>query len=492
MKKMKKILRTVLPLVLIGFLAIGAVYVLAATVTPVRAMLHDIVEGTVFEHFLPHHDCDDDCDHHHSHDDCDHDCDHHGEGNEIALSPTASRTIGIDDSTIMTVEVTDFYRSLTFPAIVVERPGFSRITVPSPVSGVVTRIYHETGVAVSPGEPLFDILLNQQELVRTQTDFLALLTRRAINTAELQRLAGIDPQIVPRQLRDLENERMQIDSEIDILKNLLLLQGLSENDVLESLMQNGTIIRTMTVYAPAFVIEANVASTAHADQEEHAFILDELYVTAGRNVAVGDSLGRLSDYCKLAIKGKVFAANERMLAHALASRARVTATFAGNGSREIIDGLFLRSIDNRIDPISGTLFCYVDLPNRFTAYEVGSETNLRRYKKWHFKPGQRCELHVEYEPLPNVIVLPIGAIVRDLNEMIVFEWVDNAGDSRIWRKTPVHVLYQTKDVVAIANDGALHPGDKVATRGANFLLAALNAQQNVGGMEIQTCNDGCH
>jgi hypothetical protein len=346
------------------------------------------------------------------------------------------------------------------------------------------------------GEPLFDILLNQPESVRVQTDYLALLQRRNNNAAELER-AELDPLFIPRQRRELEYEKMQIDTEISILENLMLLQGLSETDITESLRNRGTIIRSITVFTPQFIREDHVASKAHADDgEEHVFTIDELHVTVGTNVNVGEPLCLLTDYCKLAIRGKAFATNERFLIQALASRSRVSAAFESNGEREIVDGLYLRSIDNKIDAASGTLFCYVDLQNRFTIYETNSEVNPRRYTKWHFKPGQRCELSIEHEPLPNSIVLPVGAVARDLREFCVFELVcdDHVCDDEdrnVWRKTPVHVIYQTKDVVVIANDGSLLPGAKVATRGANFILAALDAmnQRNAGGgVDIQTCD----
>jgi len=478
MKKIPlKLLHSVIALVLIGSLTFGAVYALALTIKPVRAVL----EGTLFERFLPHEDDERDCDHDHDHDETAATL-LHGQAVEIALSPTAAKNIGIDDSAIMTVEVLDFYKSLSFPAIVAERPGFSMLTVSSPVSGVVAKIHHESGVAVMPGEPLFDILLNQQELVKAQAEFLALLQKREINDAERERLANVNPQAVPGQHRTLEYEKRQIDSEIDVQKKVLLLQGLSETDITDSLEKNGTMIRTMTVYAPPFIHESNLASTVN-DDEGHIFTIDELYVTTGKNVEVGDSLCRLFDYCNIAIKGKVFAANEKFLVRALASKSRVTASFEGNGSREIVDGLFLRSIDNKIDATSGTLFCYVDLRNRFVTYEVSGESNMHRYVKWHFKPGQRCELNVEYEPLPNCIVLPVDAVARDLLETCIFEWVGNEGEKRIWRKTPVHLVYQTKDVVAIANDGSVFPGAKVATKGASFILAALEAanQRAAGG-----------
>jgi len=239
----------------------------------------------------------------------------------------------------------------------------------------------------------------------------------------------------------------------------------------------------MTVFAPPFENDENIASAAHADGEEHIFTVDALFISPGKNVVVGDSLCRLTDYCKLAIQGKVFAVNEKELDRALTSKSRVTATFEGNGSREIVKDLVLRSIDNKIDSASGTLFCYVDLKNRFTDYEVIGENTRRRYTKWYFKPGQRCELNIEYEPLLNCIVLPVVAVAKDFQEMCVFEWVGDEGNNRIWRKKPVHVIYQTKDVVVLANDGCTFPGARVAVKGASFILAALEAanQKNAGG-----------
>ncbi len=232
----QKFLRGITAFALILIVCVGAIYVLASTVKPVRTGLLDVAKGTMFERFLPHDTEDDHADH-------DHDeaaAPVQGQAVEISFSPVAARNMGIDDSAITTVEAVDYYKSLSFPAVVVERPGFSTITVPSPVSGVVTKIHHESGVAVAPGEPLFDILLNQQEVVKAQTEFLALLKKREINAAELQRLAGLDSQIVPKQKRDLDYEKIQIDSDIEIQKNLLLLQGLSEADVANSLGSDHT------------------------------------------------------------------------------------------------------------------------------------------------------------------------------------------------------------------------------------------------------------
>ena len=400
-----------------------------------------------------------------------------GPAMEISLSATAAKNIGIDDTTITKVKVVDYYKSLTFPATVVERPGISTMTVPSPVSGVITKIHHEAGVSVLPGEPLFDVLLNQQEMVKGQTDYLALLKKREINAAEIQRLSGIGPEMVPKQQRELTYEKKQIDQEINVLKNVLVLQGLKPEEIVETLEKKGMIIRDVTVYVPKMVEEEKNGA-------DHTFTIDILNVTTGKNVEIGESLCQLSDYCELMIKAKVFATNESEVNEALENKSRVSVRFEGNsGSRTNIDGLVLRSVDNKIDGESGMLFCYVDLMNQFKTYEVAGKNGPRRFTQWFFKPGQRCELNVEYETLPNCIVLPIDAIAQDLNEVCVFELVGNEDDKNIWRKKTVHLLYRTKDVVAIANDGALFPETTIATKGASFILAALDAanQKSAGG-----------
>ena len=113
-KTLQKLLQVAAILVLLG----GAIYVLGLTAQP-----------TMFERFLPHSTKEDDHDHT--------DSEFQEQIVEIAFSPTAAKNIGLDDSAIITVDVIDYYKSLSFPAVVVERPGFSTITVPSPVSGVI-------------------------------------------------------------------------------------------------------------------------------------------------------------------------------------------------------------------------------------------------------------------------------------------------------------------------------------------------------------------
>ena len=461
--------------------------------TMVREKIHTAVHGTALEKvwamFFPEGETDE---HDHDHDAAS-EPKSKAEDEEIALSPQALKNCGIDDNTLLTVSVGSFAKSLTFPAMVVDRPGRSVIKVPSPGSGVISRIDVEPGVSVEPGVPLFEIALTQQELIQSQSEFLTLLQKRDINDVETKRLEQISADLAPKSAREVAFQRQEIESAITNQRNILRLQGLSEEDINTSLEKDRKIVRSMTVVVPPV---SDLGSEYHQhhehddsdeDTDEHIIALDShplqmnsLLVEMGQQVALGESLCQLGDLCQLVIEGKAFAFDEELLTKALVQRQPITATFEGiGGTRDTVENLKLRSVENRIDPDSRTLTCYVDLPNRPIADEVIKGNTAfskdRRYITWRFKPGQRCELYVPFETIEDCIVVPVEAIARDLNETSVFEWVGNDGEKKIWRKREVHVLHQTKSHVVLANDGSVFPGVKIASQGASNLLSALNA-----------------
>ena len=101
-------------------------------------------------------------------------------------------------------------------------------------------------------------------------------------------------------------------------------------------------------------------------------------------------------------------------------------------------------------------------------------------------------MRVESDVMDNVLVFPAEAVVRRVNDTFVFVWVGNTPEGlRIWKKVPVHVLLHAKNQVVLANDGSVFPGAKVAARGAEFLLAALDAL-NQGGAEKPDPHAGCN
>ena len=78
------------------------------------------------------------------------------------------------------------------------------------------------------------------------------------------------------------------------------------------------------------------------------------------------------------------------------------------------------------------------------------------------------QLRVPVEEWPDQIVLPIEALAREGAECFVFEQNDDHFD-----RVSVHVKYKDQYQVIIENDGALHPGDQIAMKGAHQMQMAL-------------------
>ena len=85
------------------------------------------------------------------HDHAEHAHDHagHSEVTSIESSEKGLKNIGFEP---LTIELTDYQKSLTLPAIVVERPGRSQLHITAPLTGVITKILKQTGDTAAIGE----------------------------------------------------------------------------------------------------------------------------------------------------------------------------------------------------------------------------------------------------------------------------------------------------------------------------------------------------
>ncbi|MBX3440190.1 MAG: secretion protein HlyD, partial [Planctomycetaceae bacterium] len=99
----------------------------------------------------------------------------HDEAASLELSPQARRNLGLNAETVRPVVLETYQRTISVPAMVVERPGRTRIQVATPLTGVITHVHAVKGEAVEPGAVLFEIRLTHEDLVRTQTEFLKTL-----------------------------------------------------------------------------------------------------------------------------------------------------------------------------------------------------------------------------------------------------------------------------------------------------------------------------
>src|SRR5690606_38157987 len=198
-------------------------------------------------------------------------------------------------------------------------------------------------------------------------------------------------------------------------------------------------------------------------------ILQQLNVHKGQAVTAGETLCVLADYSLLFIEGQAFAQDIRVLQEAANRDWEVQAIFEAQGAgSDVIEGLEIAYLANEVDRESRTLHLYVLLPNEMTSDGRRQGTS---WVEWKYRPGQRLQLRIPVEEWPDQIVLPVEAVARDGAESFVFQ---QNGDH--FDRVPVHVKYRDQQVVVIANDGSIFPGDVVARRGAHQMQMTLQNQ----------------
>ncbi len=386
----------------------------------------------------------------------------HGSNDSIELSLQGRKNIGLTDEFIKPVTLQPFTKSIRVPGIVVERPGRSVIEVTAPFTGVVTRIYPTEGEALEPGRKLFDLRLTHEDLVQSQADLLQTAAEQEVTDKEIARLEKLaaDGTIPGKRLLDLKYEKDKSDALLRARRQTLLLHGLTETQV-NGIVQKRDLFKEMTVSV------ANVATDGKQSSTGSLFQVQSIKVSQGQQVDAGDTLAVLADHAELYIEGEAFERDVADLNRVAESKAPVTAVLETDGSgSEIIEKLRVLYLATKIDPAKRTLDFYVTLPNqpqRDSKYEDG-----RRYIAWKYRPGQRVQLEIPLEVLPDRIVLPIDALAQDGAEAYVF-----TPNGKGFERRRVHVEYRDPRQVVIANDGSLFPGDMVALTGAQQLQVAI-------------------
>ncbi len=430
-----------------------------------------------------------------------HDSDDHGHGHEghdhaghdeatsLELSDQALRNVGLTREMIQPIELTTFERSITVPALVVERPGRTRVQVATPMTGVITHVHAVQGEAVEPGSLLFQIRLTHEDLVAAQTDFLQTLGELDVEEREIKRLQEVTSSgaVAGKVLLDREYARDKLVAHLDAEREALKLHGLSEEQV-DLIASERRLLRELQIFAPSsddhpenelkltgLSIQSVSFQPSSRDKPriDDTLILQDLLVHKGQSVSAGETLAVLAEYSELYVEGLAFEQDIAQLRRASAKGWKVDAIFDEPGEDpRIVDDLEFAYLANQVDMESRTLPFYVRLPNEITK---DRRTDGNRYIEWKYLPGQRLQLRVPVEQMPNQIVLPVEAVAREGAESFVFQ---QNGDH--FDRVAVHVAYRDQYSVVIASDGALFPGDVVAMRGAHQMQMALKNKAGGG------------
>lgn len=390
----------------------------------------------------------------------------HSEVTSIELSPNGLKNIGYEP---LTVAVGTFVKTVTMPAVVVERPGRSQIQITAPLTGVITKIHPIEGAAVAPDSPMFEVRLTHEELVAAQRDLVRTAEGLDVVNREIARLKSLGDEIVAgRRILEQEYERQKLQASLQAERQALLFHGLSHQQI-EAIVRDRELLQRLTVRAPAHDDENEPC------RDDHLFHVQQLPVKLGQQIEAGQVLCVLADYCELYVEGRAFADDAERLRKAARDGWPVPATLlAGDRHAGRIEGLKLLYLADHVDPESRAFRFYLSLPNEVALDQTGPHGN--RFIEWRFKPGQRMELQVPVERWEDRIVLPVEAVIDEGAENYVYQ---QNGDH--FDRVPVHVEYRNQSSVVVANDGAVLPGDVIAGRGAYQMHLALKNKSGGGG-----------
>jgi membrane fusion protein, heavy metal efflux system len=408
----------------------------------------------------------------------------HDDASSLELSKQALGNIGLTSEYLQPVKLETFRKEMTVPAIVVERPGRTRVQVATPLTGVVMHVHVLEGEAIEPGTLLFQIRLTHEDLVQSQTDFLRTLGELDVEDREIARLQDVTNSgaVAKKVLLEREYAKDKLMAHLDAQKEALKLHGLSDHQV-DKIAEDRKLLRELQIFAPSadghpedelkltegLIRRVSFQPTGSGSDESEIhgpLILQKLDVHKGQSLSAGETLCILADYDELYIQGMAFEQDIARLRSASRNDWKVTAVFDQSyTAAKTVEDLEIAYLSNEIHTDSRTLHFYVDLQN-----EMISDKKLRgtRYIEWKYFPGQRLQLRIPIEELSNQIVLPVDSVAREGAEYFVFQ---QNGDH--FDRVPVHVVYRDQFSVVIANDGSLFPGDIVALRGAHQMQMAL-------------------
>jgi len=347
-----------------------------------------------------------------------------------------------------------FWKSIAVQGMVVDRPGVSDLEVVAPTTCIVNRIFFSPGETVRPGDDLFMLKLASETVHAAQTDLFKASQNIILSQERLKRLVDAGEGIPQSRVLELKQEITRLEVEVKSVKHELAARGFSVEDI-ENVVA-GRLINEIPVKVPnstagkksSGVAFLAISSSGDA-QGSVTFELQSLHVEVGEQIDAGDKLCTLSNHQMLAIEGRAFRDETMLLERSIQEGWPVEVDFQESSTADwppLQENFLVRHISNNIDPVSRTFAFLIPLENQSKTVGPGNATQLL----WRFRPGQKVRLHIRTEKLNNVFVLPSDAVVREGADTYVFTQNVNT-----FERKQIHVVYQDRDHMVIANDGTL-------------------------------------
>jgi multidrug efflux pump subunit AcrA (membrane-fusion protein) len=131
------------------------------------------------------------------------------------------------------VRPTDYWRTISIPGVVADRPGISDRGVTSPAVGVVSEIHVFPGDTVRPGQRLVTVRLFSEYLQATQTQLFKASHESLLVQNQIDRLgdAAVSGAVSGSRLVEHKNELQRQQAIIQAAKQELLNRGLTVGQI---------------------------------------------------------------------------------------------------------------------------------------------------------------------------------------------------------------------------------------------------------------------
>ena len=389
---------------------------------------------------------------------------------QVLLTVQAQKNLRL---TAKPLKADSFWKTISVPGIVIDRPGFSDRGVVAPVTGIVSRIHKIAGDTVRPGEVLFTLKLLSESLHLTQTDLFKSTQDIKLAEAQRKRLVASEGAVAEARIIEVDSQITRLEVAVKAYRQELINRGLLPAQI--DGVTDGKFVAEIPIVAPQ--IEDWRLKSVDSQTEPvlkssipNVFEIQELKVELGQQVQAGQTLSLLANHQMLAIEGRAFRDESPLLERVVKEGWPIEVDFeeeSGHGWDAHGQTFRVTYIANTIDPDSRTFRFIMPLENQSRAVaQLGKMQTL-----WRFRPGQRVRLLVRVEEVKNVFVLPPDAVARDGADAYVFR---QNGD--VFDRKPVQILYRDRDHVVVANDGSVPPGVYVAQTGATQLNRMIKSQ----------------
>jgi multidrug efflux pump subunit AcrA (membrane-fusion protein) len=382
---------------------------------------------------------------------------------QVTLTAQAQKNLGLISKPL---KADTFWKTITVPGMVIDRPGFSDRGIVAPVTGIVSGIHRVAGDNVKPGTVLFTLKLLSESIHLTQSELFKATQDIKLAQSQRQRLMAAAGAVAEARVIEVDNQITRLEVGAKAYRQELLNRGLPPAQIQG--VTEGNFISEINIVVPDRQVQPAPANGSGATD----FEIQELKVELGQQVQAGQTMCLLSNHQMLSIEGRAFRDESACLERTVRERWPVDVDFSEENTPDwpIIQQNFKVSyIANNIDPESRTFRFLLPLDNqsRVVAQSEKSQT------LWRFRPGQRVRLMVRTDAIHNVFILPTEAVARDGAEAYVFR---QNGD--VFDRKPVHVVFQDRRNIVIANDGSVPPGIYVAQLGAAQLNRMVKSQDS--------------